>query len=177
MKNSLICSLFIVVTFSCGFCSSANADLVGDVVVARWQFPATGFDVIDEFLVVAGPEGVWPSTSPTAELDISSSSISVDYFDFFPGQTAGTIWTFSSLDWQGEPRNLVDVNVETNWDGWDESFVSFGDDFLEVNFANDVFFDGANDSWVANLEFASVPEPSSAVLLIFVFCAFRRKSK
>ena len=136
--------------------------LIGDTIEARWEYPFSGFDQTDSIVVGAGPEGFWPSGSEVVTLDVASSSISVDYIAQVFGIVSTVVWTFSSLDFD-PVANITDVSVETNWTNWDDDFLSFGDDFVRVDFLESVRFDSSTDVWVLTIE--TIPEPAAITLL------------
>jgi hypothetical protein len=99
---------------------------------------------------------------------ILSASFATDTFNGY---------IFSDLDWIGQPGAIVGVGLTTDIDGLDASRVSFGSDFVAVNFSalqldgNDTFFELA-------LEASHVPEPATLGLLglgIVVIGAIRKK--
>jgi hypothetical protein len=163
--------------------SSASASLIGDEIQARWQFRNT-FDQTQTFLVGPGIEGDPWRTFTT--LDIDSSSISIDRYGGVIGQGAGTVWTFSDLDWVDTPGAIVGFSVSTNWtgwsddfvsfgsdfvridSGWSDDFVSFGSDFVRIDFLNGVNFDSASDFFRLDLAVRhpgnAIPEPGAALL-------------
>ena len=142
--------------------SPAFAGLIGGEIQARWQFER--FDQTETFLVGPGPEGPWRETN----LDIDDSSISIDYRGNAIGQAKGTVWTFSDLDWVETPGEIVGVSASTNWNGWSDDFVSFGADYVRVDFPNGVNFDSTSDFLLLDLDArhpgAVIPEPSAALL-------------
>lgn len=156
--------LTLVAAFLCLASATASANLIGDTITARWQFPPAFFDQSDNFLVGPGIEGnPWVSVT----LDVSESSIDIDFLDLVIGQSEMTIWTFSSLDWLGTPGQIVGVVASTNWVGWSDDFISFGDDFVRIDFLNAVTFDGESDFLSLDLivRHRAVPEPTTLLLL------------
>lgn len=147
----------------CMAAGSASASLIGDEIDARWQFETV--DQTTTYLVGPGIEGdPWVGF---ATLDIDANSFGVDYTDpNIVGQADGTVWTFSDLDWIGTPGEIIGFDVSTNWTGWSDDFVTFGTDFVRVDFLNNVGFDGNTDFWVLELETKHdvvIPEPSAAL--------------
>ncbi len=160
MKNFLTLLLFCMAVLP------ASASLIGDDIDARWQFVPGGFDFSETFTVGPGIEGnPWVNTL----LDISASAISIDYDGAgFTGQGVGSIFTFSDLDWVGTPGHIVDVLVSTNWIGFDDSFITFGTDWIEIDFLDDVSFDGGTDFFVMEIVASHnnpIPEPMTLSLL------------
>ena len=156
-------ALFLIVTLvSSLICVSASASLIGDTINARWQFGAT--DLNDDFVVGPGIEGnPWLGIY----LDISESAISIDVVDDgATGIVETVVWTFSSLDWVGTPGVIVDVTPSTNWVDWSDDFVTFGENFVRVEFLNDVSFDASNDFLFLDIEATHIPEPTAAVLAV-----------
>ena len=145
----------------------APASLIGDMIDARWQFPPSSFDVTDTLLVGPGIETAsWAGTSAT--LDIGASTIAVDFTDTnFNALAAGVNWTFSDLDWVGSPGHIVFVSVSTNWVGWDDNYVTFGDDWIDINFQNAVGYNAARDEFEITIEAIHdpIPEPMTLSLL------------
>lgn len=156
-KNSLLASVILFFLFT----SNAYAGLMGDTINARWQY-LPSFDQNFDYVVGPGIEG---SPWVNANLDVSDSGIDIDFESQFIGQGEGTVWTFSSLDFGGA---IIDsVVASTNWVNWSDSFISFGTDFIQIDFLNDVDWDGANNFFSLDIRTSStsVPEPSSLVLL------------
>lgn len=114
-------------------------------------------------MVGAGVEGLWPPESSITELDVSESSISVDYRgDLIYGQGERTVWEFTSLDLPGV---ITGVYVDTNWLRWDDDFVTFGADYVQVDFKTSVSFRSTTDYWVATINYA-IPEPHAIAILV-----------
>ena len=175
VKKRLLGSFCFLTSLAMG--TVANATLIGDSIDARWQFNT--FDETTSFLVVPGSEGAW---RPRVFIDIEASSIAVDYQEDLIGQTAGTIWTFSSLDWVGTPGIITGFSVSTNWTGWQDSFVSFGTDLVRIDFLNDVSFNWGRDFWRIDLVTShNVGVHGSSTLAVFsvglLSLAFARRKR
>lgn len=158
--------------------SWVNATLIGDEVLIAQSSTSSG--VLRDDLVTVG-SGVELSCPGVFELcganipgvsqgsiDIGASSIlfnlgsiisAVFLSDIFNG------YTFSDLDWTNGPGIITGVSLNTDVDGLDLSRISFGDDFVAVNFeslqldSNDTFFE------ITLATSHSVPEPGSLALL------------
>ncbi len=145
--------------------SNASASLIGDTINARWQF-GNIFDDNQNFLVGLGSEGQWLNM---VNIDISGSAINIDYPSGIAQQIGGTIWTFSSLEWVGPegPGKITSVTPSTNWVNWNNNFVSFGDDYIRIDFLNTVLFGEAGNFLSLRIEAAHVglPEPSTLGLI------------
>ena len=162
-KNTLLALLAVVLVIP------ASASLIGDDIDARWRFG--GFDQTDTVTVGLGVElPVWPIGSPNGpSLDVSASLIEIDFEDGggAAGLASGVNWTFSDLDWVGTPGHIVFVAVSTNYIGWDDSFLTYGDDWIDINFLDVVDFDDTTDFFEIAIEAAHdpVPEPMTLSLL------------
>ncbi len=140
---------------------AANASLIGDTIKARWSFSGS-IGAEQEYLVGAGVEGLWPPDTSITELDVAENSIRVDYLgNLFYGQGEGTVWEFTSLDF---PEVITGVSVDTNWWRWDDDFVSFGVDYVRVDFKTSVTFTSTTDFWVATITYG-IPEPHAVAIL------------
>jgi len=157
-----------VLTLAAMLAIPASATLIGDDIDARWRWSNSGFDETMTYTVGAGvEESNWVGLA--AILDIADSSISVDFGSNsgVAGLLTNVNWTFSDLDWIGTPGHIVSVVVSTNYTGWDDSFVTFGDDWVDIFFGNDVNLDDDNDFFVIEIEATHdpIPEPMTLSLL------------
>lgn len=160
----LVC-LFSLVAVAIVFSAPAGATLIGDEVNARWQYPPGAFDENETFTVGAGAETTnWASSGGTLDFGVSS-------IVFTPGSTAfglvlGVIWTFSSLDFNPQAV-IASVAAITNWSGWSNSFISFTNNSITVNFANGITYGSVDRSLTLNITTrqTEIPEPTTMALL------------
>ena len=170
------------------FCLSgfAQASLIDDQVDVYHRFPffsipdeASGGDTVT---VEAGTkDDIITLHYGVYQVDIEESSVIVDFlkknqfgdpglFDF-----AGLVLT--DLDF-GPGYILLGVDVDTNMKGWDESRLTFGDDFVGFNWQG-LSVDG-DTNFTTLLDFGPIPMPIPPTLLLFAtgiagFVFFRRK--
>jgi len=167
IKTITLLALFI-------FSLNANASLIGDEVSATWK--VDGSTVISEtFVVDNGVElnGTWASAG---FLNVQDTSINIDFNDS-TGLAAVVTWEFTSLDFSGTPGGISNVTVNTNYVGWQNSFLSFTDDSIFINFTSDVTYNNATDYF--DIQITAVPLPASLWLftsgLISLIALRRRK--
>ena len=163
--------------------SNAKADLIGDTILYQYLFPdlSTPFD--SQLIVVEA------GTADTATTDFGtgtdfifvnpeSNSIEI-IFEFFP--TDGLV--FGSAEFNGIEISdlnfsngalLNDVFLTTDFEGLDESRLTFGEDFVAINLESLAISSATNS---ISLQLVSVPEPNSVAMLAIGlgFFASRRK--
>ncbi len=179
--NAVLCMKavrILTTVFALSLCSWANATLIGDQVLIEQNRTALG-TLRDDLVTVGG--GVELSCPGAFELcsanipgfsggsiDIGISTILFDLGTITSANfTTDTFngYIFSDLDWTDGPGEILGVSLITDVDGLDLTRVSFGTDFVAVNFsalsldADDTFFELALD--VSH----DVPEPSTIGLL------------
>jgi len=138
--------------------TTAHAGLMGDDVTAVWAYSGSSFHQTSTVLVGPGIElaGNWGGYY---SLDVGD-----DYIDSLLPDAAGILpglaWHFSSLDYGG----IRGVSVSTNFSGWSDSWVTFGDDSVDVNFLDEVEFP-IHEGYL-NITLLAVPEASSAPLVL-----------
>jgi len=164
----LICAAFI--SF---FSSSVMATLVGDEIIATWSYPPNSWS--ETLLVGDGIEmdGYWGGSNT---LDIGATSISVTFNEMFGGLAQGVSWTFSDLDFS--TGDLVNAIVSTNLVGWDDSFLSYGNDYVNVSFLEGVTYTPGEGYF--DIELTAVPVPASAWLFstaLLALVVFRKRHK
>jgi hypothetical protein len=139
--------------------------LIGDQVQATWSYGTYADN--NSFTASNGVDlvGDW---SFDHNLDVRDSSIVVDFVSTVSGLAPGVNWLFSDLDWIGTPSVISSVSVNTNYTGWSNSYLSFGADFVNVNFADYVWFSSSTDQFEILINWqptsASVPEPGTLAL-------------
>lgn len=147
------------------FSAPAGATLIGDEVNARWQYPPGAFDENETFTVGAGAETTdWVGTQGILDLgaDYIQITLSVSHW------AAGIIWTFSDLDWAGEPMQIAAVTaIVDNWTGWNDSFISFTKDSITVTTGNIFQITDPDNSLRLNITTrqTEIPEPTTMALL------------
>ena len=158
MKKWIVAVVGVVV-----LAGQASASLIGDDVEVSWT--SNTINTNDIYTVGAGFEDAnWNGMA----LDIADSSIHIDANAGVGAVIQGTVWRFSDFDWGATPGRVVNFGVSTNWLNWDDSFVSFGDDWLQVDFGTFVFMSNSIDFLDIDLEVAHdqpVPEPMTVSLL------------
>jgi len=135
----------------------AHAGLIGDQITARWTFPPS-FDQQHVLVVGDGPEltGNWGLGH---NLDVGDNYIAATV-PLVTGLSAGVRWTFGDLDIGG---GLAAVAVSTNFLGWQDDFLSFGKDFVDVSFRAPMSFNLGEGFIRFNL--TAVPEPATLNLI------------
>jgi len=184
MKNFTIKIIAITFVFCLG--GFAQASLIDDLVDVSHQSPL--FSIIDEasggdtVTVEAGAkDDVITLHFDVYQVDIEENSVIVDFLK--PNQFGNPgVFDYAGLvvsDLDFEPGYiLIGVDVDTNMQGWDESRLMFGDDFVGFNWQG-LTVDG-DTNLTAFLEFGPSPIPIPPTLLLFAtgiagFTYFRRK--
>lgn len=149
----------ILAAFAFAAFNTAYAGLLGDEVQARWIF-APFFDETRTFVVGAGTElvGTWGSDN---NLDVGDNYIEAT-FPNAVGVGFGPSWHFTSLDFGG----IGGFFVSTNFQGWEDSWLSFTSDSIDIAFLNQVQFPFGEGYIRITLLPAPVSEPASLVLLL-----------
>ena len=139
--------------------NAAHAGLIGDEVQARWIF-APSFDQTSVFVVGPGTElaGTWGSDN---NLDVGDNYIEAAIPNGV-GVGSGVSWHFSSLDFGG----IGGFSVSTNFQGWNDSWLSFTSDSIDITFFNSVEFPRNEGHIRINLLPTQIPEPASSLLLL-----------
>jgi len=151
--------------FSLLFASTAQASLVGDEMTATWIVQPYIFESVN--FLGGGTAVDWiPEVMVKAEAD----RIIVDNVTGpATGLVAGVTWSFTGIDWNGGPGGITHVTVNTNYIGWDNSFLSFDTDSITVNFLNDVETgEFTGDLFELHINDAPAPVPLPAALPLFL---------
>jgi hypothetical protein len=140
--------------------NAAYAGLLGDEVQARWIY-APFFDQTSTFLVGPGIElvGTWGVDS---NLDVGDNYIEATIVQS-SGITFGPEWHFSSLDF----GRIGGFSVSTNFSGWNDSWLTFTSDSIDITFFSQVQFPFGEGYLRITLLPASTPvsEPASGAVL------------
>ncbi len=156
--------------------STADAGLLGDQVEALWAYPRAHLYQTRDLVVGPGAElaGTWGGGHSLDIGDDYIESLLPDVVAIMPGLH----WRFSGLNYGG----IAGVSVATNFLGWDDSWVAFGDDSVDVTFVDRVDFP-LHEGYL-RITLVAVPEPSSGPLilaglagLIAVFRSDRRRDR
>jgi hypothetical protein len=139
--------------------NAAYAGLVGDEVQARWIF-APFFDQTSTFVVGAGTEleGTWGLGH---DLDVGDNYIEATLPEVV-GIGSGVNWRFSSLDFGG----IGGFSVLTNFQGWNDLWLSYTSDSIEITFFDLVQFPLGEGYLRITLLPSQVSEPPSIQLLL-----------
>ena len=139
--------------------NAAYAGLIGDEVQARWIF-APLFDQTSIFVVGPGTElvGTWGSDN---NLDVGDNYIE-STIPFAIGVGSGVSWHFSSLDFGG----IGGFSGSTNFQGWNDSWLSFTSVSIDITFFNTVEFPFGEGHLRITLLPTQIPEPASSLLLL-----------
>ena len=154
---------------------AANADFIGDTVTMGHYFPvADGTGIcppacggLVDVVVAAGAGDVTQPYLPGDGwyfVDVEASSLSVLY-GRSPSWSAADFngLIVSGLDWIGELRSIVGIDVSTNLPGFDLDRVTFSADSISINWQG-LSFD-AGTRWDIDIITAAVPEPGTLALL------------
>lgn len=155
--------------------NNADAFLLGDAINMEHHYPEIG-TIRSEVLrtVTAGTDDIWTFTGYYV-VNPEDTSILVDFaFQGSWGYGNG----FNGLVVNNIDAELIGVTIDTNYNGWDASRLSFDSDEVAFNWRN---LTVASDTYFnAELDFgqsSAVPEP--ATMLLFgmgsVFTAFFRR--
>ena len=167
------------------FAVPAQATLIGDVVNAQWSFTSIPGNVeySDTAIVGTGVEfisNVPPGGGFFDEADFTDSSVTLIYRSADPDDTGfgGKIWTFSELDWIGDPSIIVDVVADPN-NPTGASVGAIGPDSFQIILPDLQVFPGSPVSWTFDIVTAQLPEPSTiagfAIGLFGLAVAVRRR--
>jgi hypothetical protein len=181
---------FQIITFAFVFCLTgfAQASLIGDEVIAEFDFPFFGTlnpgSASETLIVEAGTGDVIRLHFDTFEVNVEESSVIVDFLQTRQFENLD-VYDFAGLALydldDSEPGYiLLGVDVDTNMAGWDESRIMFGDDRDSVGFNWQGLTVNDNTDFTAFFEFGPNPIPIPATLLLFVsgiagFTLIRRK--
>ena len=152
--------------------TAANAGLIGDEVQARWIF-APFFDQTSTFIVGDGTElvGNWGSDN---NLDVGDNYIETT-IPAAVGVGIGVNWQFSSLDFGG----IWGFSVSTNFSGWNDSWLTFTSDSIDITFFNNVQFPFGDGHIRITLlpDPTQIPEPASSLLMLLGLAALSVATK
>ena len=175
----------LAVAASTGFALPAQATLIGDVVNAQWSFDSSpsAVEYFDTAIVGSGVEFI--SNVPSGggffdEADFTDSSVTLIYRSANPDDTGfgGKIWTFSELDWVGDPSIIVNVVADPN-NPTGASIGAIGPDSFQIILPDLQVFPGSPVSWSFDIVTAQLPEPSTiagfAIGLFGLAVAVRRR--
>lgn len=147
----------------------AQASLIGDQVEIQWYFPTAATPVAPHFGPFTVQAGIGDQQLENAQdiyFNVEASSLHI----VFDGANGPIQWldaafngpVFSSLDYLGAPGSVISaVNVVSTVNGFTPDRVTFGNDFVAVNFASLIHTGGQVD---IDLTFA-VPEPETYGLM------------
>jgi hypothetical protein len=175
----------IALTFVLILIGVAQASLIDDQVNVYHGSPlfstpdaASGGDTVT---VETGVNDIITLHFGVYQVDIEESSVIVDFLK--PNQFGNPgVFDYSGLvlnDLDFEPGYiLLSVDVDTNMNGWDESRLMFGDDYVGFNWQGLTVDGGVN--FTALLDFGPSPIPIPPTLLLFAtgivgYTLFRRK--
>jgi len=138
--------------------TTAHAGLTGDEVTALWAYPPSSLYQTHDLVVGPGPElvGNWGGGHSLDIGDDYIESLLPDVVAILPGLN----WHFSSLDYGG----IGGVSVSTNFTGWKDSWATFTEDSVDVNFVERVEFP-LHEGYL-RVTLVSVPEPPSGSLVL-----------
>ena len=169
------------------FALPAQATLIGDVVNAQWSFNLEPGNVEYSDTAIVGTGVEFISNIPLGsgfidEADFTDSSVTLTYRTVTNPDTGfgGKTWTFSELDWIGNPSTIVDVIADPdNPDG--ASVGAIGPDSFQIILPDLQVFPGSPVSWTFDIVTAQLPEPSTiagfAIGLVGLAAAVRRRHR
>jgi len=138
--------------------TTAHAGLTGDQVTVLWAYPPSS--LYQTTMVVVGPGtelvGTWGGGHSLDIGDDYIESLLPDVVAILPGLN----WHFSSLDYGG----IGGVSVSTNFSGWNDSWLTFSEDSVDIEFVDGVEFP-LHEGYLHIALFA-VPEPTSGSLIL-----------
>ena len=159
------------------FVSNVHADLEGDTITYEYLFP--DFDTALDFQSIVVEPGTGDEVSTVVGFEpnflfVNPEPNSIELFfdtptifgtgSFIDSEFNGV--RFSDLDFAGGAF-LQDVILTTDFVGLDESRLSFGDDFVQIDFAT---LPISSPTSSISLELVTVPEPG-AFMLLAIGCA------
>ncbi len=145
--------------------TNTYSSLLGNEMTATWS-TNTGYIDVNTFVVTENVELIndWGFGN---YLDTGPSSISV-VIGFNGGINAGVSWLFSDMDFSDSDNGIINVVVNTNYLGWSDSFVTFGADYVEIDFLNEVTFLFEPNHFEIELITDASPVPLPSALLLFI---------
>lgn len=160
MKCSKVISA-IVINIILWCIPSANASLIGDEMTAIWS---TNSGYVDTNTFVVGNnvelQGGW---SLGNNLDVKTSQIVIDMTDSV-GIACCVTWSFLDLDFSNTPGGISSVTVNTNYENWSDSFLTFNAHSITITNDRSVFYRPESDIFEINI--SVVPEPVSSSLFL-----------
>ena len=152
---------------------SAHAGLIGSKLVATWNFPPFYSDVntitANSGIELNGSWGIGHS------LDVLDDRIKIA-LSASSGLAQGVNWNFSGLGF-----DFSTVNVRTNYSGWQDRFLSYGTDFIDVTFQDSVSFSSATNYFELLISSAGdsdvpaeVSDPSALGLMLLALALLLR---
>lgn len=166
-------SVMGTIVFLLAFSGMVNASLVDDTVYVEYYYPYLDFDAepaksatVDQ--VSIGADDL-VDTLGRYTVNIEGSSFVVEFTrtDFFTELDFNGLVIRDLNDDGGDNYILLGVEVEaTNVAGWDDTLLTFGDDFVALNWSGLAF--EADSSFEAILEFGPNPIPIPTAIILFV---------
>lgn len=144
--------------------NTVHASLIGDEITATWSY-----EFFNQSVLLTGGSGPVSWVSEVV-IEAQADKIIVDNITG-PGDglAAGVVWSFTGIDWNGTPGGILGVTANTNYVGWDSSFLSFGTDSITVSFLTDVVTGPfTNDLFELQITGAPTPVPLPATLPLFL---------
>jgi|LGOV01.1.fsa_nt_gb hypothetical protein len=171
MKKQTLTAFLLVLSLILGISSVHAATLIGDMVILTHRCPDidTIWDGPFEVIVAEGSSDrvlldPFGDDIKGYGVDLETSSIHIDFIESV-GFTAGDPFhglIVEDIDWVGMPNAVImEVNVDTNFNGFDASRVTFGDHFVRINWQDLNVPTGS----VFNITLRPVPLPSTLLLL------------
>jgi|GEM_PF-731218 len=164
------------------FTGAVNASLIGDTVYVEQYhpYPNTASDDYQSIstVVAEGDSDIVTLGRYSVDIEKDFLTVSFNHGDTF------SVFDFNGLvisDMQDSRDGyyLLNVAVETDIAGWDDSRIYFGDDFAAFNWAGLSFSN--TTEFTATLEFVPVPMPIPTTMVLFItgllgFAVVRRKN-
>ncbi|MEM9478335.1 MAG: hypothetical protein AAGA58_01595 [Verrucomicrobiota bacterium] len=151
--NLRIVTYSLVLFWAVSLNSAHSGSLIGDEMTATWRF--NQFGDINTFTVTNAVE-LQGDFGATGTLDVGQNSFLITLL-FTSGIGAGVIWEFTDLDFSDPNLVVSGFSVDTNYVGWSDSFVSFSDDSVTVNFGNSVSMNRNSNSFLMTLQTSIAP--------------------